>query len=470
MNELSEYEQRRLENIRQNQQVLQSLHISKLPLLPAMAKSTTIAKPKAKHVMSEEQGSLVVQLTRRSSRLLQKQLGICLLDREKENSDCYAVAKRKPRPPRVVNGVQCSPQIGATDDYLECVGGMLLKEAKALKDEQSCGIIDDSSIHFDLKSKSCVVKVFRDRIYSMAIHPTPDRVMAVAGSKEGELGFWDATRVLEDGFEFNDGCVPKCFLFSPHTGSIGNLRFCRSDSSKLLTTSYDGSCLMMDIDSGTFQPWFSMDSKHQAVTTGLDVSRDGRLAFHSDTDGVFRVTDLRSFQTVQQLQLHEDKIGGVSVSSDEHTLATCSNDRSIAIWDVRRLSSKLYSFGYKNAVTSVSFHPTIADCFVSSCYDDHLRIHSFASSIDIPHNNKTGKWITLFKAIWDPKSDANKSLIYIGNMEHRGVDIYNINGQHVQCAQSFWLTAQPAVNAVHSAMNVVVSGNASGKIAIWSNE
>lgn len=39
-----------------------------------------------------------------------------------------------------------------------------------------------------------VAKVVPNRIFSMAIHPSEDMVLAVAGGKWGKLGFWNVVR------------------------------------------------------------------------------------------------------------------------------------------------------------------------------------------------------------------------------------------------------------------------------------
>lgn len=41
-----------------------------------------------------------------------------------------------------------------------------------------------------------VAKVVPDRIFSLAIHPTEDKMLVMAGDKWGKLGFWDVVSVL----------------------------------------------------------------------------------------------------------------------------------------------------------------------------------------------------------------------------------------------------------------------------------
>ena len=41
-----------------------------------------------------------------------------------------------------------------------------------------------------------VAKVVPDRIFSLAIHPTEDKTLVMAGDKWGKLGFWDVVSAL----------------------------------------------------------------------------------------------------------------------------------------------------------------------------------------------------------------------------------------------------------------------------------
>ena len=186
-------------------------------------------------------------------------------------------------------------------------------------------------------------------------------------------------------------------------------------------------------------------------------------------------------------KLHDRKIGGVSVChGDRNFFATCSLDNTVCVWDRRMIvrgnwdaadvvSQPVTTLEFHRAVTAVNFHPVLRDCLVTTCYDDYVRIHTgiFAKSggntVNVPHNNQTGRWITTFKAIWDPKStsDLLHSSVIVGNM-NRGVDVICPSTGRRYNSTSEWLTAQPAVNSAHSHLDVIASGNASGKVAVWT--
>jgi WD40 repeat protein len=186
---------------------------------------------------------------------------------------------------------------------------------------------------------------------------------------------------------------------------------------------------------------------------------------------------------IKEIRLHEKKIGCISVCKDGKYLATASNDSTVGLWDLRKLptetseqSDALHTLTFRRSVTSVYFNPINSAKILSTCYDDHVRVHynltvgNNISHSEISHNNQTGRWITNFKAVWDPKSP---DYAVVGNM-NRGIDIINAGIGGIDSAEivrnitSDYLTAQPAVNAFHPNLDVIASGNASGKIAIWS--
>jgi WD repeat-containing protein 76 len=79
-----------------------------------------------------------------------------------------------------------------------------------------------------------------------------------------------------------------------------------------------------------------------------------------------------------------------------------------------------------------------------------------------------GRWIQKFKAVWRPsQSSDGQSVFVIGNMK-RSVDIYSgKNGNHIISLHDDALTAIPSVNAFHPSLDMIISGNASGRMCVW---
>ena len=499
-NELSEYEKKRLENIKQNQEILKSLNIKgiipdelKKPVKPA-AKPVGSSVKKARVSTEETSGASAGEGGRRvSSRLLRKSGLLEGLDEDYVKIESLEMFKSDPSPPkpkRIVGKIPFDPEEGATTGFLELTGSLknldqsvLFNVHKRPENEFENGL--------EIQNELSVVKVMKERIYSIAVHPDPSKVLIAAGGKFGELSFLDATKsshpekMLNELPEAKD-YRPGVYSFRPHTGSISNLRYNPANSSQLISTSYDNIVRCLDINTGTFEELYNFGEDTGDVVTGFDLDQSGNLFYLSDTDGMFRWTDRRMPEKdgiIKEIRLHEKKIGCVSVCRDGKYLATASNDGTVGLWDLRNIQSfetlsdakPVHTLTFRRSVTSVYFNPLDSNKLLSTCYDDHVRVHynlnnAHASShAEIAHNNQTGRWITNFKAVWDPKS---ADYAVVGNM-NRGIDIIQTGGpdrptEIVRNVTSDYLTAQPAVNAFHPNLDIIASGNASGKIAIWS--
>jgi hypothetical protein len=94
----------------------------------------------------------------------------------------------------------------------------------------------------------------------------------------------------------------------------------------------------------------------------------------------------------------------------------------------------------------------------------------------VRHDNQTGRWITHFEALW-----VSPSVFVVGNMT-RQLDLFAIptpasaagkqqrlmKPLSVGLRDDDYMTSIPAVNCVHATRPLVASGNASGKICLWS--
>ena len=86
----------------------------------------------------------------------------------------------------------------------------------------------------------------------------------------------------------------------------------------------------------------------------------------------------------------------------------------------------------------------------------------------IPHNNQTGKWLTMFRAKWN-QNPAFEPHFTIGSMTRRA-EIYASDGTLLR---TLWdenlVTAVPAVTCMHPVRpGRLVTGNASGRCTFWS--
>ena len=92
-------------------------------------------------------------------------------------------------------------------------------------------------------------------------------------------------------------------------------------------------------------------------------------------DLTLQILDIRSPSTTssatQAINGHEDAINALSFNpASEYVLATGSADKSIGVWDLRNLKSKLHALvGHNDSVTSLAWHPFEEAILGSSSYD-----------------------------------------------------------------------------------------------------
>lgn len=91
-----------------------------------------------------------------------------------------------------------------------------------------------------------------------------------------------------------------------------------------------------------------------------------------------QILDLRadstSSSTVQAKDGHKDAINALAFNpAAEYVLATGSADRTIGIWDLRNLKTKLHALvGHNDSVTSLSWHPFEQSIIGSASYDRRI--------------------------------------------------------------------------------------------------
>lgn len=476
---LSEYEKQRLENIRNNQKVLAALAIPNLPTREFAPSASSASQAPHSAAKRKKPEPLVdtLNLRRSSARLRSKATGESV--ELSFAGDAAASPLRRepppPRPARLLGPIPFDPEDGATKDFTTLMASAAaVAAAKGARDLQRGPAPSKPSRTYRIEGEFSIAKVVQERIYSVAVHPSREKIIVSAGSKAGAFGIWDATAAWE-----GTASARQTFHFKPHAGAISNQRYNPHNPAQLFMTSYDGTVRCLDIVLGQFTELYRSDEEQ--YITGFDHSRDGTVLFFTDTDGVFSVLDTRAATKTQTFQLHAKKAGGLGVSPvDNNYFATSSLDDTICVWDMRALkpsqAPSLARFEYRRAVTSVCFHPHLRDAMLSTSYDDSVRFHrgflaphGTTDELRVAHNNQTGRWITPFRAVWDPKSTTvEDSAAIVGNM-NRGLDLISMAEGIATNSCSDLLTAQPAVNAAHPSLDLVVSGTAGGKCVLWKS-
>ncbi len=333
------------------------------------------------------------------------------------------------------------------------------------------------STSLSYKEPGGLVKLTPERIYSMVWHSgtEDDNFLLFAGDKSGNLGLL-SLRECRASLNWDE---PQGVLeFAPFRQAITCMKFSPLEPFKLFMSSYDGTIRVMDLLHSLTISVVHVDTSD--MFTGIDFDAGGNLLWYSTVAGNVGRLDLRTGEPASVFNLHEKKTQCVSTNWQyDNFFCTSSLDNTVCIWDARMIGEQnslepVKKFTQRRSVTSAYFHKYDGSKLVTTCYDDYLRLYDNVLSETctqphtmIRHNNQTGKWITTFKANWDNKH-ADNSFFVIGDMEKSTSIFDGKTGSFLGRLDSEYLTAQPAVNAVHPRANLIAGGTARGKVCIWS--
>ncbi|EAW06862.1 WD domain protein [Aspergillus clavatus NRRL 1] len=347
------------------------------------------------------------------------------------------------------------------------------------------------------------IKVTPERIYTMTFHPSEAKPLIFAGDKMGNLGVLDASQERpvssikhEDGDEEeqedDDDPDPVLTTLKPHTRTISSMHIHPSKPTHLYTASYDSSIRELDLEKTTSVETYAPDSPSDDVPiSGIDMAADDPNTLYWTTlDGAFGRYDTRASRrtAVATWQLSEKKIGGFSLyPTHPHFFATASLDRTMRLWDLRKLSHDdplpVGEHLSRLSVSHAAFNS--AGQVATSSYDDSLKIYDFGAKgiasweqghtlsdaemkpdTVVRHNCQTGRWVTILRPQWQANPQSHIQRFCIGNM-NRFVDVYSSSGDQLAQLGGDGITAVPAVAVFHRSKNWIAGGTASGKICLW---
>ncbi|RUS27286.1 WD40-repeat-containing domain protein [Jimgerdemannia flammicorona] len=533
MEPLSEYEQQRVDNIKRNKELLRDLHLEPLSdqlqgqRLPQKQKPKRKPEPRAKDNSEPRRTSARLRNLPAPSEIAAKRQAT------EETLSTEANKKRRRVGDLKLEDIETKLiNEGDNERFAQLLQGLLVPgsttstrktpvavEYQETNDENARPTNSDNSrsstIPLALKKEAqnlkirhtwSTVKVVPERIYCSTFYPSADRLLGVAGDTTGNLGFWDIHGTKEQA-----EAEPVVFAYRPHSRAITGMMYSPTDSYKLFTSSYDGSVRCFDMNKTTFTEAFVVaEDQDEYAFTWIDSDPTGNqvhlapfgfshwLYFCTD-QGEIGFHDLREpLHTCTVYNLIPSKTKCLNLNPvNPNLLVTSSNDKTIRIWDIRKMRtagatrgpaashdtpSQLYQFEHGYSVTSAYWSPD-GKRIVSTGYDDLVKIFAgddqgknWKMEAAIPHNNQTRKWVTMFRATWSTNtvSASSDALAHpyfcIGNMKHP-VDIYSgVRGDIIaQLYDVDHITAVPAVANFHprTPSMTLLCGNASGRMVCF---
>ncbi|KAF1949310.1 WD repeat-containing protein [Byssothecium circinans] len=512
--ELSEYERKRQENIAKTQALLRNLELEAAEAgLAPTTKGPSSAKPRPKPkkaaVKKIEQEEVVPRRT--SSRLKGIEADSETAKRKAEEEHEARREADKAKRQRISDAYNFNDIVVAgrewdmNGNFLSTVGPAKPNErtfddedVKETTDKQLKALRQKmSGLGLWPEFEPNELKITPERIYSLGMHPTTEKPLVFAGDKLGNLGICDCSqKAPEVDDEDVDAEGPSITTLKPHTRTIHTFQFSPHDPNALYSASYDSTVRKLDLAKGVaVQVYAPSDASEDAPLSGVEIAQnDANTLFFSTLDGRFGMYDMRTppekAAGLDIFQLSEKKIGGFSLHPQQpHIVATASLDRTLKLWDLRKISGKdewrlPALLGEHESRLSVSHAAFSSDGHVATTsYDNTIKIHDFSKAanwnmgmsltdadmkptVRLPYNTQTGRWVTILRAQWQQQPLDGVQRFCIGNM-NRFVDIYTAKGQQLAQLGGEGITAVPAVAKFHPTQDWVAAGTASGKLCLW---
>ncbi|KIW03107.1 uncharacterized protein PV09_05752 [Verruconis gallopava] len=513
--ELSEYERKRQEQIAKNKALFDSLALDALQsgLAPAAAKKTAASTGRPKSKPKPKVKDEVVP-RRTSSRLRGIEADSEVAKRKAEEERQLMEAEHRAKRQRVSGDLHAKDILVSGKDW-DMHGNFLSVVGPARPYERTFGEQDiKETTNKELRElrermsglqlwenvEPSQIKITPERIYALTLHPTQEKALVFAGDKIGNLGIFDSEQSkdgikkeqAEDEEELNDSFEPAITTLKPHARTISSFAQSPAESNALYMSSYDSSIRKLDLAKGVaVEVYAPEDISLDEPLSGVQLSaKDPHMLHFTTLSGIFGMHDMRTRNSSQTFRLSEKKIGGFSLHpAHPHYIATASLDRYLKLWDLRKITGKGESrlpalVGEHESRLSVSHAAfNAAGQVATASYDDTVKIYDFSGcgawevgktlSEDemkptkvVPHNNQTGRWVTILRAQWQLQPADGIQRFCIGNM-NRFVDIYTSQGEQLAQLGGDGITAVPAVAQFHQTQDWVAAGTASGKLCLW---
>ncbi|KAH1117803.1 hypothetical protein GLYMA_17G103900v4 [Glycine max] len=454
---LNDYERKRLENIRRNDEMMAALKLhSKATQLSNFKRSQRVGT-KSYNMKSEKKPKtetpIVIRRSLRTRGIPPDSKGLV--------GDSVGPTTPTKTKPSVVNlgpisMADARESAHSDSSFVESLMGMAQLEAQDVrvekeKVEASLGL---ESLYLDPKN---IARVVPGRITSLRFFPSSSVKMVAVGNKFGNVGFWNV-----GGSEVH--------LYRPHRAPISGILIQPHCFSKIYTSCYDGILRLMDVEKEIFDLVFECDESIYALSLPTN---ETNCLYLAEGYGGLTIWDNRIGKRSSHWVLHESRINTIDFNCENpHIVATSSTDGTACTWDLRYTDGDklraLRTFTHKRSVQSAYFSPSGCSLATTSL-DNTIGIYSGVNLEDaavINHNNLTGRWLSTFRAKWG----WDDSYLFVGNMK-RGVDVVSsVERKIVMTLESQHMSAIPCRFDTHSyEVGMLAGATSGGQVYIWTS-
>ncbi|XP_015893174.3 uncharacterized protein LOC107427308 [Ziziphus jujuba] len=347
--------------------------------------------------------------------------------------------------------------------------GVEFGSVKVCKDEISGNLVkregNDGGSCLKLSSLTLnpenIARVMPGRIMAVRFLPCNNSRMIVAGNKLGNIVFWN----LDSKGEGEDGI----YLYHPHPGPISGISVHQHCLSKIFTSCYEGVIRLMDAEKEVFDLVYSCED---TIFSLSQQPNNANCLYFCEGYGGLSIFDRRTGNCPTKWSLHDARINTIDFNpGNPNIMATSSTDGTACIWDLRSINADkpkaLKTVSHKRAIHSAYFSP-YGRSLATTSYDDNVGITSgvnFEETSMIHHYNQTGRWISTFRAIWG----WDESYVFIGNMK-RGVDIISpVQRRSVFTLHSPHMSAIPCRFDAHPYnVGMLAGATSGGQVYVWT--
>lgn len=321
-------------------------------------------------------------------------------------------------------------------------------------------------------NSSLITKVAPSRIFSLAIHPSADKTLICAGSKYGHLSFWDVDSKNPQG---------GVYVYEPHSSRpVNTVAFNINKPQQVLSLSYDGTMRCGHLDAGIFDEVFYIgDDDYEDVSpSSFDFLSPDSLII-SLSSGEVTVVDMRTPSRDGETKhlVHSSRIKTVSVHPVQKSyFITAGHNRVASLWDLRSIKKKsIADVELSRSISSAFFSPVTGNSVLTTSYDNKLCVFDTKKlkgpmelKKAIRHDNKTGRWLTPFRAVWLP---YNEDAFVVGSMlQPRRIEVYRTSGNLIHNFAGEDLASVCSINAFHPSKPILAGGNSSGKVHVFKSK